>query len=1589
MAVVGSAEVIVRAITNKVKGDIDKAFKDLTPAIRQQGERLAKEFSDSFGKSINQNLGDHVDNAVHNATTQAGATLRNEMGTAGREAGSEAGRELDDALGSAGGSGGRRSGKNFFGEFGKTFRRELSGAANRLLFITGLFDILGPLIAVAVGGISALTSGFFAMGAAAAQAVGAVAVLPGLIAAAAQAFGAIKLAFGGIGEAIGLGTKAQDAAATGATSAAKAAASTAASQKALAAAQDDLTDAQERARKAQEALNKARDRAKDAGKGIEDAEARLAAAVQERNRVLSDPNASQADGAAAQAAVDAAQGAYDSLVKDKKKAQTKLRKADEENDAAQQNLTKAQKARDKASKAAAAGGIPESPAVKAANAYADALAALTPEARAFVIAVVDMRKRFKEVGEAIGKELFPPLTKALGLLGDSRFFKIFQDNMSETGGILGEFGLNLTKAFTTPRNMERFQNILKGNNNILELLNKTTEDGTSPAQSFVNIILKLLRAIQPLTKRFATFLSETITGFDKANSVMDFKKFFKRAGDSAAQLGRIFGNLFSVIGNLGGGAKKSGQGLLDSFEKATKKLDKFTEKLNKDGTLDKFFTGVADNMRAIGDLVTVIGDEFLRMGDNEGIATFAESLEPGVKALGDIFTKLTEGDSGAALGDLFSSISETLNELTQSGQLKVFLDTITIIVKGVGLIAKGFNAIPGSGGILAVLAVFRGVGFVARIAGFAGSFDKLRTSLFKLAKMPFQTLARKLGLVNSAGAGTHRAGVPQTAGVPGAPTAAEAATQGNGIGAALARGMALGIRENTGLVISAIDDLGDAAVLALKTKLGIASPSVVFTKLGDNTADGFVLGLRAGTDDAFRAGEGLGAAAAAGARSSSGAAIGAGAVVSKAAAPIVPAGSAAGVSKLAGTTGKLAKTAGPLSKLSKGFSALSTGLLGVSGPILLVIGGIVLLVIGLKKLYQHSPQFRKFVDNIVDKLKQLGDWFVGILKKFVLPALDKFFGWVNANLPKVQKIFGVVFGAIGKAVSAIAPVIAKVLKFVIDHWRLFLPLIIGPLGIAVGLITKYWDQISAVIGFAIKVIKLYITKILIPYWKLVFRVFKALVGVVRIVFDAVKDKITSTFNNIKAIWENVLKPVFNGIKDTVQDRINAVRKTIQVFKDAFETVSRKISNIGEGIKTVFNGIRDAIVGAFEGLIDKIKGPLGAVIDFLNDNLIDPLNSVTSKFGLTVPNIPGFAEGGYTGPGSKNKVAGLVHADEQVIKASSRRKIERSYPGLLDRMNKTGGLGFSDGFGGFGPIGDIAGGVADLAGDVAGGVKNIGEKIAKEGLGKVLQELVNGVKSGMGAAGINRSGFINEFIYGILDKLGGAVDNWGGAAGKGALSSGKWVSPLAGSFPITQYANSGHSPPWAIDIGAPDGSVVQAASAGRIVSAIDKGTTSYGKYLVLAHAKGVTTLYAHLSSWVKSAGATVAAGQQIAWSGHSGGVRSSIPGSTGAHLHFEIRPGSDTLEELRKRGVKLARGGVAKATTGGILSVIAEAGKNERVEPLDNNGMSKRDREIMKLFAANGKGGDMTVNVNNPAPERASVSVAKGIRSKAISSGWGV
>ncbi|MEV7465218.1 peptidoglycan DD-metalloendopeptidase family protein [Streptomyces kronopolitis] len=137
------------------------------------------------------------------------------------------------------------------------------------------------------------------------------------------------------------------------------------------------------------------------------------------------------------------------------------------------------------------------------------------------------------------------------------------------------------------------------------------------------------------------------------------------------------------------------------------------------------------------------------------------------------------------------------------------------------------------------------------------------------------------------------------------------------------------------------------------------------------------------------------------------------------------------------------------------------------------------------------------------------------------------------------------------------------------------------------------------------------------------------------------------------------------------------------------------------------------------------------------------------------------------------------------------------------------------------------------------------------------------------------------------------------------TSGKWVAPVTDTTMGTAYHESGSM--WSsgyhtgVDFPVPTGTPIRAVGPGTVVTA--GWSNAYGYQVVIKHADGKYSQYAHQSKLAVSAGQKVNGGQRIGTSGATGNV-------SGPHLHFEIRTGPeygsdiDPLKYLRSHGIKI-------------------------------------------------------------------------------------
>lgn len=750
MAVVGEASIIVRAITNRVRPQIEREFSGLGGIGDRAGNDVAKGFNRGFGRNAQDPFRDFAARA----------------------------------------------------EASRVRLRQLTNAA----------FFLQPALTAVAGGIGAIGGGLIALVAIAGNAARSFVVLGGAIAALVQGALTLRLAFSGIGAAYSAGAKASGGAANAARveeaalrrlaearenlkrlieeeaprelaearqRAADAADSAADAVLGAERAERAYADAQKEALDATQDLNDAREEAKERlqqlrfeveGAAISEKRARLefekaretlqrvqdlppnSRARQEaelafaeaelnlRKAIDNNSDLKKEEEKATQAGVE---GSEEVLRAKERLARATQAEVDAAIDASRawRDAAKAQREAAQAAEDAASGGRVEQElnrriaaarqAVKDAedalkdaaggvDAFAQAMERLSPEAQRFVNFLLEIRDEVDNLRAAAGRQLFPQLEIAIQNFVD-RLFPRLIPLLENTGGVLGRLAVKFSEAFTSGENISRLERVWKNNDELIENLGDT-------AINLAEGLLILLDAAEPIIDAFGEWAKATSgawvatlrtqDGFNKARA--DFEEgatTFSRIAGIFRNIGEAFGFIGEAI-NQPGGPRDTILGFLEESSAAWR--DGLEKQLNS-GELTTKFQGIADNFTKIISAVNAIGGALLNVGSQPGIGQFAESIERAVGPLERIGIELAKEDGPVAkLGEFIEKVAILTEQLTDSGAIDSFFGTLNffldlaIKLMGSDLVQAILDNI---GPILAVAAafgiVFRSLRFIA------------------------------------------------------------------------------------------------------------------------------------------------------------------------------------------------------------------------------------------------------------------------------------------------------------------------------------------------------------------------------------------------------------------------------------------------------------------------------------------------------------------------------------------------------------------------------------------------------------------------------------------------------------------------------------------------------------------------------------------------------------------------------------------------------------------------------------------------------------------------------------------------------------
>ena len=149
------------------------------------------------------------------------------------------------------------------------------------------------------------------------------------------------------------------------------------------------------------------------------------------------------------------------------------------------------------------------------------------------------------------------------------------------------------------------------------------------------------------------------------------------------------------------------------------------------------------------------------------------------------------------------------------------------------------------------------------------------------------------------------------------------------------------------------------------------------------------------------------------------------------------------------------------------------------------------------------------------------------------------------------------------------------------------------------------------------------------------------------------------------------------------------------------------------------------------------------------------------------------------------------------------------------------------------------------------------------------------------------------LEGDLSEISKEIEEQLGALGGSTLPAGPIRGGSAGFiWPVNGPVTSGFGYRWGrmhegIDIGVPSGTPIRAAKSGSIVLAASTG--GYGNYTCISHGGGLSTCYAHQSSFARTSG-SISQGSILGYVGCTGHC-------FGDHLHFEVRINGQAVDPL--------------------------------------------------------------------------------------------
>ncbi len=329
---------------------------------------------------------------------------------------------------------------------------------------------------------------------------------------------------------------------------------------------------------------------------------------------------------------------------------------------------------------------------------------------------------FDKMKDRVQGILLPQLASSIQTLG-STYMPLLTRSTMATAGVLRDLAADATYAFSGKVWRQDVQTILTTNVGLLRTLG-------GAALPLANVVRNIWVPALPLAQRFATFVQDAafrvsiLTSTARSSGALG--RFFQLAGDTAAQLGRIVGNVAAALLNVGRAAFGAGQQLLASLEGATRRMREFTGSAAGAAKLRGYFEQAVPVVKETGRLIGAVAVAFFRLGENQALAPLIRQVRVQLlPALERLLFGLS-GQFGSLLVELATRVVSIFARLTAGG------GALTAFVGTLNRMAAVFERILASPLGPVVQQLLKVAGTAAAIGLVVGAVGRLGASLLRL-----------------------------------------------------------------------------------------------------------------------------------------------------------------------------------------------------------------------------------------------------------------------------------------------------------------------------------------------------------------------------------------------------------------------------------------------------------------------------------------------------------------------------------------------------------------------------------------------------------------------------------------------------------------------------------------------------------------------------------------------------------------------------------------------------------------------------------------------------------------------------------------